>query len=217
MKTIHRILTPIFTLLIFPASIFLPFFRMVISSGFSSGETKSNLLDNFGLGEFISLKDLYVNFMSSSDNGTMNLFKTIWSSLKDEKKAEMLESLPDLHWGVIFLVLFAIVLVIALALIIVSALTKKPAVSLILSIAGAVSTFGMNAAFDTFAKPFVNGGFNLNSLIGTSNQLLGAILGNVATIDYMKLGIAYSAILLIFVCTAILAVCAVMEQKNEDK
>lgn len=217
MKLLHRILTPIFTVLIFPVSIFLPMFRMVISSGFSTGTTKTNLLDNFGLSEFISLKDIYVNFMTDSENGSMNLFKNIWSVLKEDKKQEMLESIPDLHWGVIFLVFFAIVLVVALVLIFVSALTKKPATSLILSVVGAVSAFAMNASFDAFAKPFVNGGFNLNTLLGTSNQLLSAILGNVATIDYMKLGIAYSVILLIFVCVAILSVCAVMEQKNEDK
>lgn len=214
MKLIHRILTPIFTLLIFPATIFLPLFRIVVGSGFSSG---TNLLDTFGLSEFISLKDLYVNFMSDADSGTMNLIKSIWSAVKDDKKQEILESLPDMHWGVIFLVLLALVLLIAITLIFVSALTKKPVVSLVLSVAGALSAFAMNASFDAFAKPFVNGGFNLNTLFGSTNQLLGAILGNVATIDYMKLGIAYSAILLIFVCTAILAVCAAMEQKNEDK
>ncbi len=217
MKTVHRILTPVLTLLIFPVSIFLPFFRIVITSGFSSGDTKSNLLDNFGLSEFISLKDLYVNFMSETDNGTMNLFKTIWSALKEDKKQAMLESLPDLHWGIIFLVFFAIVLIAALVLVFVSALTKKPSASLVISAIGAISTFAMNASFDAFAKPFVNGGFNLNTLLGTTNQLLSTILGNVATIEYMKLGIVYSAILLIFICGIILSLCAVMEQKNEDK
>ena len=217
MKTVHRILTPILTLLIFPVSIFLPFFRIVVSSGFSSGDSKSNILNNFGLSEFISLKDLYMNFVSESDNTTMNLFKSLWSVLKDDKKQAMLDSLPDMHWGVIFLVFFAIVLLVAIALIIVSAFTKKSAASLILAGIGAISAFAMNASFDAFAKPFVNGGVNLNTLLGTTNQLLSTILGNVATIEYMKLGIVYSVILLIFICGIILSICAAMEQKNEDK
>ena len=64
MKTIHRILTPIFSILVFPAAIFLPMFRIMISSGLSASEEgKTNLLSSFGLGEFISLKDLYETYL----------------------------------------------------------------------------------------------------------------------------------------------------------
>ncbi len=217
MRTTHRILTPILALLIFPVSIFFPIFRIFIASGLSSSDTPVNLLDNFGLSEFISLKDIYTTFVALDDDSSTNLIKTIWSALSDEKKQEIFDMLPGLHWGIVFLVFFVIVLVTALVLVIVSAATRKYGVCVILSGIGAVSAFIMNASFDAFAKPFLNGAFNLNTILGNTNQLLGALLGNVASFQYMKLGIAYSVILLVFVCTAILGICAVMEQKNGDK
>lgn len=217
MKTVHRILTPILSVLIFPVSFFLPIFRMMISSGLTSSETKTNLLDTFGLGEFISLKNIVDLALKAKENSTGNILVTIWNALSGEKKQEIIDMLPGLHWGIVFAVFFVIALIIALVLLIVSAATKKPAASLILSLAGALSAVIMNASFDAFAKPFLNGAFNLNTILGNTNQLLGALLGNVASFDYMKLGIAYSVILLIFVCTAILSICAIMEQKNGDK
>lgn len=214
MRTINRILTPILTFLIFPAVIFLPLFRIYIASGLSA--SKTNLLDNFGLSEFISIKDIYTVYKSGSAD-SMGIFKNLWDAFASDKKEGIIDMLPGLHWGVIALVFLAIVLVIALALLIISAATKKPVLTIWLSIGGIASALIMNASFNGFAKPFLNGAFNLNSILGNTNQLLGALLGNVATFEYMKLGIAYSAIILIFICTLILGICAVMEQKNEDK
>lgn len=215
MRTIHRILTPILTVLTFPALIFLPLFRIFIASGLTSGETKTNLLDNFGLSEFISVKDIYTVYKSGAAD-SMGTFKALWDAFAGDKQQEIIDMLPGLHWAIVALVFLALVIIIALALIIVSAATKKPSISVWLSIGGLISAFLMNASFNAFAKPFLNGAFNLNSILGNTNQLLGMLLGNVATFEYMKLGIAYSAILLIFICTLILSICAVMEQKNED-
>ena len=217
MKTIHRILTPILSLLIFPVTIFLPMFRIMITSGLAAGESKTNVLANFGLSEFMSLKDVYLAFVAEDDGSSSNFFKLMWQSLSGEKKQEFLDKLPGIEWGVVFVALLAIVLIVALALIIISAATKKPGASLILSAFGAVCAFFMNSSFDAFARPFVSGTFNLNTLLGNTNQILGVILGSIAKFEYMKLGIAYSVIILIFVCTAILSICAYVEQKNEDK
>lgn len=214
MRTINRILTPILTVLIFPAVIFLPLFRIYIASGLSA--SKTNLLDNFGLSEFISLKDIYTVYKTGAAD-SMGIFKSLWDAFASDKKQEIIDMLPGLHWGIIALIFLVIVLLVALALIIVSAATKKPVLTVWLSLGGIAGSLIMNACFNGFAKPFLNGAFNLNSILGNTNQLLGALLGNVATFEYMKLGIAYSAIILIFICTLILGVCAVMEQKNEDK
>lgn len=217
MKIIHRILTPVLSLLILPASYFLPLFRILITSGLLSGEEKTNLLDSFGLSEFISLNDIVNLALKAKDSTTGNLLVTIWNAISGEKKQEIIDMLPSLHWGVVFAVFFVITLVIALVLAIVAAATKKPGASLILSVAGAVSALIMNASFDAFAKPFLNGMFNLNTILGNTNQLLGALLGNALSCDYMKLGIVYSVMLLIFVGSAIFSICAMMEQKNGDK
>lgn len=211
MKTVHRIVTPIVALLSLPALYFLPLFRIFIASGLST--EKTNLLDNFGLSEFISVNNI-VSAFSSGAADSMNTYKTIWDAFAGDKKQEMLDMLPGLHWGIIFLVFLALVIITALSLAIVSAATKKPAASIILSIAGLGFALIMNASFDAFAKPFLNGAFNLNSLLGNTNQLLSLLLGNVASFEYMKLGIAYSAILLIFVTSLILSISAHVEQKN---
>jgi len=217
MKLLHRIITPLLSLIILPVSFFLPIFRILITSGFSSGETKANLLDTFGLSEFISLNDIVNLAMKAKEGTTGNLLTTIWNAVSGEKKQEIIDMIPGLHWGAVFAVFFVICIITALVLAVVAAATKKPGASLILSGVGALSAVIMNASFDAFAKPFLNGAFNLNTILGTTNQLLGSLLGNVASIDYMKLGIAYSVILLIFVITAIFSLCAVMEQKNGDK
>ena len=217
MRILHRIATPLLSLLILPVSFFLPIFRILITSGFSSGDTKTNLLDSFGLSEFISLNDIVKLALKAKEGTTGNLIATIWNAISGDKKQEIVDMLPGLHWGAIFVIFFVICLIIALVLAIVAAATKKPGASLILSGVGALSAIIMNASFDAFAKPFLNGAFNLNTLLGNTNQLLGALLGNVASIDYMKLGIAYSVMLLIFVGGAIFSICAMMEQKNGDK
>lgn len=215
MRTLNRIITPILSLLTIPALVFLPLFRILISSGLSGGDTKVNLLDNFGLSEFISIKDI-ITLVTSGDSDSANLFTTIWSALSGDKQQDIIDMLPGVHWGIVFLVFLVIVVVLALVLAIVTAATKKPKASIILSISAIVSALIMNASFDAFAKPFLAGAFNLNSILGNTNQLLGMLLGNVATFDYMKLGVAYTAVLLIFVCTLILSITAQVEQSNKD-
>lgn len=211
MKLLNRILTPILSLCSIPVLIFLPLFRIMISSGLSGTEgPKKNLLDTFGLSEFISIKDIYTAINSgASESG--NIFKTIWDMMATDKKQEIIDMLPGLHWGIVFLVFLVIVVLFALVLAIVTAATKKPKVSALISAGGILSAVIMNASFNAFAKPFLNGAFNLNTILGNTNQLLGALLGNVASFDYMKLGVAYTIVLLIFAVTLILSISASVE------
>lgn len=215
MKIVNRIVTPILSLLILPATFLLPLFRIVIASGLmSSGDNKVNLLDTFGLSEFISIKDIIVLAKSGDSN---NIITMIWNALAEDKKQEILDMLPGIHWGVVFLVFLVITLILAILLAVFSAVSKKAKYTVSFSIAGIISAFIMNASFDAFAKPFLNGAFNLNSILGNTNQLLSVLLGNVASFDYMKLGLAYTAILLIFICTLILGIASHMEDKNGGK
>ncbi len=215
MRTLNRILTPILSLLTLPALFFLPLFRIFVSSGLSGGDNKINLLDNFGLSEFISVKDI-IGAFSSGEADSANLFKTIWDMLGGDKKQEILDMLPGIHWGIVFLVCLVIVILLSLVIAIFTAATKKPKVSAILTAGAIAVSLIMNASFDAFAKPFLNGAFNLNSILGNTNQLLSMLLGNVATFEYMKLGVAYTAVLLLFVCILILNVTAAFEQNNKD-
>ncbi len=210
MKLLNRILTPILSLCSIPVLIFLPLFRIMISSGLMGGETKTNLLDTFGFGEFISIKTIYSAITSgSADSG--NIFKTIWDMLATDKKEQIIDMLPGLHWGIVFLVFLVIVVLIAVVLAVFTAAANKPKISALISAGGILSAVIMNAAFNAFAKPFLNGAFNLNTILGNTNQLLGALLGNVASFDYMKLGVAYTIVLLIFAITLILSISASVE------
>lgn len=217
MKTVNRIVTPILSLLILPVTFLLPLFRIVISSGLmNSGDNKVNLLDNFGLSEFISIKDIIL-LAGDTEENSMNLFKLIWDALAGEKKQEIIDMLPGLHWGVVFLVFLVLTVLFAILLAVFAAVSKKSRYTVCFSVAGIVSALIMNASFDAFAKPFLNGAFNLNTILGNTNQLLSVLLGNVASFDYMKLGIAYTAMLLIFMCALILGVASYVEQKNGGK
>lgn len=213
MRTVHRIITPIISILALPALFFLPLFRIYIASGLSSDAP--NLLDNFGLSEFISVNNIITVYKNGAAD-SMGIFKSLWDAFAGDKKQDIIDMLPGLHWGIIFLVFLAIVIILALVLAVVAAATKKPSVSVWLSCGGLISAVLMNVSFNAFAKPFLNGAFNLNSILGNTNQLLSLLLGNVATFEYMKLGIAYSAVLLIFITTLIISIAAYMEQKNED-
>ena len=90
MKLLHRIITPVLSLIILPVSFFLPIFRILITSGFSSGETKTNLLDTFGLSEFISLNDIVNLAMKAKEGTTGNLLTTIWNAVSGERSRKLL-------------------------------------------------------------------------------------------------------------------------------
>lgn len=215
MKNLHRILTPIITIFIFPAAIFLPMFRIMVSTGLASGDTKTNLMSTLGLGEFISLKDI-ISLARNNTNGGFETLKTIWDALKPESQDRILAAASGWQWGIVFAVLFVLVLITALVLIIVSASTKKTIASIIISGIGIIFTLAMNGSFNLFAKPFLSGAINLNSILGNTNQLLSLLLGSVVNVDYMKLGNAYAAILLIFIAVLIFSIIAYFEQRNED-
>ena len=209
MKTVYRILTPILSLLIPPALFFLPLFRIMITSGLSKGETKTNLLTSLtGLGEYVSLFDVFKTANGSS--ATLNTFKGIWSALSDDAKAKMTEqmNIPAL---VLFLIFFALLVLLVVLLAVFSAASKKRRLPLALSIGAIVSALAMNASFNAFAKPFISGRVNLNSLLGNTNATLGLLLGNVASVDYLKLAIAYSAALLLLTIILIIGICTMVE------
>lgn len=231
MKLLNRIVTPILSLLVFPAIIFLPLFRILINVGLLEGETKTNLLDLLGMGEFISVYDiiLLVKENSGEEGG---FIKTFLELFNEETKQKLLDLIPATEWLIIFLVAVVIVLLVAVALIFVAAIAKKPGYSVIISALGAGSALFMNFAFNKFASPLLNGAVNVTSVLnaiagenvgalleGESGQLIQSILGllgNAVTVDYMQLTIAYTAILFLFVIALILGITAHISYKNED-
>ena len=73
MKILYKTVTPIFTALIFPVIVFMPFFRLITAS-----DTVNQLLTKYGIGEQITLLDLYhavsnIKTQAASDGKTLNL------------------------------------------------------------------------------------------------------------------------------------------------
>lgn len=97
---------------------------------------------------------------------------------------EMLFNNAGLRPLVISLALFALVLVLALVILIVSIFKNKPKIVAALSGAGTVLGIASYVVFVTrFANPLINGTTTLGSVIG-SNSIILQMLGNVAELRY---------------------------------
>lgn len=97
---------------------------------------------------------------------------------------EMIFNNAQLRPVVISLALFALVLVLALVILIVSVFKNKPKLIAALSGAGTVLGIISNVIFVTrFANPLVNGKITLGSVIGSDSMIL-QMLGKVAEIRY---------------------------------
>ena len=186
MKLFNRIATPILSILVIPAVILLPMFKLGVN--FSMGETRTSLLKVIGLGEYISFKDLY-EFIKPILDGSEEGFAGFFNMIDDGKKAKFLEFIPSTEWLITAGVALVIVLLIAVALAIVAAVCKKPGVSVIVSAAGLISTVFVKFAFGKFAYPFLNGGLDITGAVkdlfsgtdtsglGEIGNLLGSLLG----------------------------------------
>lgn len=164
MKLLNRIATPILSLLVIPAVIFLPMFRVMVAFNLSASETKTNMLKLIGLKEFISFKDLYElikPIMEGSEEGFAGFFNMI----SDDKKSQFLGYIPNMEWLITAGVALVVVLIVAVVLAVVAAACKKPGASVIVSAIGIVATAFMKFSFDKFAYPLLNGGLNLGTII----------------------------------------------------
>ncbi|MBQ2759738.1 MAG: hypothetical protein IJE93_08220, partial [Clostridia bacterium] len=165
MKSIYRVLAPIFSILLIPVIIFLPMIRMVVSSSLGG----SNILSTYGLGEFISIKDVIVA-VTDEQSETVQFFRNIISSLLTGDNA-LGESIVALKGKAIaFVVFLALMLISALVLAGFAVFSKKLMVCNILNVVSLVSCFAMKAVFGLIAEPFLSGKISLGSLTGGSGD-----------------------------------------------
>ena len=195
MKSIYRVLAPILCVLLIPVIIFLPMIRMVVSSALGG----SNLLATYGLGEFISVKDVIVA-ATDEQSETIQFFRSIVSSLLTGDNA-LGESILGLKgYAIAFVVFLALMLISALVLAGFAIFTKKYAVCNILNIVSIVSCFAMKTVFGFIAKPFLNGEISLGSLTSGSSDstgILSGLMNMVAKVDTMQLSYFYQVCILI--------------------
>ena len=220
MKTVYRILAPLLSIAIFPVLYFLPLIRAMVSSGLlgaltgNTSGTKTNLLTStLGLGEYTSIKDIVK--LSQGDTSSLQAWKSVFDNLGDDFKNKLTKDYAVDKFLIAALVFFVLLVLLVLVFTVLSAVMSKHIVPLCLSVGAFVSALIMNACFNGFAKPFVSGAINLSTVLGGSNDnaVLGALLGNAVTVDYLQLSVAYSVTLFILVVIMILTVCALVEEK----
>lgn len=220
MKTLHRICSPIIALLSIPAALFLPFFRIMVAQGTSSDDVKTNLLDSLGLGEYISLSDL-ISFIKGGGSSGTSLVANIIEALTENGSIKLSEVI-DVRWGTVFIVFFALCIIAAVAVAVVGIIGKHPGATAWISLGGGVCAVCMNASFNAFAKPILAGSLNLNSLLssvmgdslGEAGSLLSLLFGSAYSVDYMRLSVAYTAILLIFITLTVFGIAASLDEKK---
>lgn len=212
MKTVYKIAGPIFCALVFPIFYFLPLIRIFISSTLSE-----NLMSSIGLKENMSLK--YIISSLSGDEISNSFIKTLIKSIGDKESTlgKMFTNTGWLYAAIVFLIL---ALLIALAVIFVTIFTKKTMLSLGLTAGSMVSLFTANKLFDAFAAPMLSGKISIGSLISSASTsesagVLGGLLGSLAKLSILRLGISYQAAMFALGISLIIGICAVVEQRYE--
>lgn len=213
MKSIYRVLAPILCVLLIPVIIFLPMIRMVVSSSLGG----SNILATYGLGEFISIKDVIVA-VTDEQSATVQFFRNIISSILTGDNALGDSILALKGKAIAFVVFLALMLISALVLAGFAVFSKKLKVCNILNAASLVFCFAMKASFNTIAEPFLSGKINLGSLAngaGESAGLLSGLMNMVAKVNTLQLSYFYQVCILILVGTLILGIAAAMDHTKK--
>ena len=213
MKSIYRVLAPILCVLLIPVTIFLPMIRMVVSSSLGG----SNILSTYGLGEFISIKDIIVA-VTDEQSATVQFFRNIVSNLLTGDNA-LGDSILALKGNAIaFVVFLALMLICALVLAGFAVFSKKLAVCNILNAVSLVFCFAMKFTFNTLAEPFLSGKISLGSLANGSSEsagLLAGLMNMVAKVNTLQLSYFYQVCILILVGTLILGIAAAMDNTKK--
>ena len=206
MKTLYRILSPVFCIAAIPIAIFMPAIRLVITSSLCA-----NIMSTFGIKEYTSIFDL-IKMISTADESSSQLFKVIYQifTAEDSKIADMLTTTPWLIAAAVLLVIILIAMIVSAVL---GALGKS-GVCTIITGASAVLAIAMNKCFDAFAKPFVSGQIGLKSLLSTDSEtVLSQLIGNAANVACLELSFMYQALMLLCAATAIFSLFAYFDKK----
>jgi len=233
MKVLYKTVTPILAVLIFPAMLFMPFFRLITAS-----DTVNKMLAEYGLGEQITLFDLFhavsnIKDKAAADGKTLNFSMSV---LPEEARGYLTA----------FIAFAAAAVVCALLIIILSLATKKKIPVFSAAVLGIFSTVMMNFFFDKAAHGFITGEINVidiytavtgdesvSTLTGLVGNILGAVnsesgalgsilnsfLGDYSGVDIriLELSSAYIFMLLIFIAAAVFTLVMKLAENTSDK
>lgn len=211
MKTIYRILAPVFAVLLLASFFFVPILRVKISSSLAP-----NIMSTVGLKENIAVKDVVDMSKNEKSSGILT---ALMDTLKD-KDSIIGAKLTTINFLYAALVLLILALLVILAVAVLGALMKKHIVPTALTAGAMALLFAANKCFDAFAVPFLNGKIGLSSLINSSADgaaALGSLLGSLVKMEELHLGLVYSLAMFGLGIVLVLGVCAIAEQKLEKK
>ena len=214
MKILYKLSTAILALAIFPAVIFLPFFKLVVTSSVlslfssSSGETLIN--------DTYSLKNLY----------------DLWQPYKGNMEGISINSIPESIRSALglpatfFIGFFILALLCALVIAFFGLFTKQKKAVVAFSGLGLAFTLGMNISFENLARPLVSGTISVTELLGDNlisaligqegilSSIITALTGSSANslidIRLLNLSATYIVMLLIFVAILVITVSSVL-------
>ena len=210
MKIAYKIVMPILTLAIFPVLVFLPLLHLNITSSLAG-----SLSQNLGIPEYSSLYRI-LRMATGMEDTQSALWKSIGQAFMD-KDSTIGGMFTNTKWLYFFAVFAGLMLLLALAAAVLSIVTRKYLLVGGITLGSLVSAIAMNASFNAFAKPLLNGSISISSLLSSSDSsgILGSLLGSLAKVESLELAAAYScAVFLLFAAVVFTAV-AVIVRRNE--
>lgn len=223
----YRVVTAVLAAAAFPAAYFMNLIYYALDWT-NAIKLINNIKDVLGSENLLEgIKNLFGASGDSAEQATEITYDYICLAKLDEFKSlinmassgnevnikEILFNNAGLRPLVISLTLFAVVLVLALVILIISIFKNKPKLIASLSGAGVVLGIASNVIFVTrFANPLMNGTTTLGSIIG-SDSLILQMLGDVAEIRYEN---AFYTVLFIMIAILIWSL-SVMIVNSEDK
>ena len=213
MKILYKLSTAILSLCIFPIVIFLPFFKLVVTSDvlslFSSSSGDVLINDSY------SLKNIYELILPYTEDSSVSFsIANIPQSVRDALAIPV----------TFFLAFFILAILSALVIFIFGLFTKKKKIVGVFSCMGIGFTLGMNIAFENFSKPLVSGTISIVELLGeetfnailTKQSALAGILTSLVNtsslidIRLLNLSTCYIVMLLLFVALLVITISSVL-------
>lgn len=210
MKALYKISVALCALAIFPVAIFAPFFKLIITTDIASFLSKESQII---VDDSYSLRQLYDLFMQNKETLSSSGFSL--ASLPENVVNAL--RVP----AIAFLSLFAIAILCAVLLFFVGLISKHRRGPVVISVIGAASVFGMNIAFNSFAKPLVKGTITVKDIFGEEliskisggmsklGEAIQSIFGNTSRlidIRLFSLSAAYVFMILLFVAVLLITV-----------
>ena len=220
MKALYKTVTLILTAAFFPAVIFAPFFKLLVTSNLLSLFTSSS--DDVMINASYSLKDIAGLLEPYSQQLKSFSFTDIPQGIRDAV------GLPF----ALFLGFFILAVLTDALLLILGVFTRKRRAVFIFALLGVVFTVGMNISFGYVSKPLVNGSISIADLFGPTilnnigsvqsglSTLITSLMGSgsqLIVIKLLNLSTAYVLMLLVFIITAVWSVSHLIVDPDPEK